>query len=200
MEGRRKKKNLNDLLQIEEVGSTEVPDELNPFRVEPSSRVGEANSEYKNKLKNYVLSGQIKELYGKVITESELNKMSEQDCENVNKICEFKIAQNISKSVVDGIIDLGGALFTRIIPIDDKEKYISELKENYIINSELKNVTGSLTSWNGKLMALGTFALITFSHLGQFKKRLDKELDQELEKDAKELQKELDKELEISQV
>lgn len=190
MEGRRKKKNLNDLLQIEEVGSTEVPDELGP-----SSRVGEANSEYK--LKNYVLSGQIKELYGKVITESELNKMSEQDCENVNKICEFKIAQNISKSVVDGIIDLGGALFTRIIPIDDKEKYISELKENYIINSELKNVTGSLTSWNGKLMALGTFAIITFSHLGQFKKRLDKELDQELEKDAKELQKELDKELEL---
>jgi hypothetical protein len=173
------KKNTADLFEV-----------LGPDGEEPES------TEYKDKLRNYVLSGQIKELYGKIITESELNKMSEQECENVNKICEMRIAQSISKSVVDGIIDIGGSLFTRILPIDDKEKYISELKDNYVINAELKNVTGSLTSWNGKLMALGTFALITFSHLGQFKKQLDKELDQDAKEIEKELVKELDKELE----
>ena len=34
---------------------------------------------YKNKLRIYVLSGQIKELYGKIITENELNKLTEQE-------------------------------------------------------------------------------------------------------------------------
>ena len=41
----------------------------------------------KHKLRIKVLSGQIKDLYGKIITNTELNKLTEQECENIYKIC-----------------------------------------------------------------------------------------------------------------
>ena len=89
---RVRKKKLDDLLDP----SLVVP--LDPSGQPPPTvdLIPPGSSEYKNKLKVYVLSGQIKDLYGKIITEHELNKMSEQECENVYKICELKMVQRIS--------------------------------------------------------------------------------------------------------
>ena len=62
-------------------------------------------------------------MYGKINTENELNKLTEQDCENIFKICELKTA-----SVIDDIITVGGNVCSKILPIDNKDKYISDLK------------------------------------------------------------------------
>jgi hypothetical protein len=133
-------------------------------------------------------------LYGKIITEHELNKMSEQECENVYKICELKLAQRISDSVVDGIITLVGSLCSKTLPIENKDKYISDLKNDYIINSELKNVAGNIAMRTGRLMGLLEFGIITFSHVKLHRKKIQ-ELDKQDEKDAKEIEKELSKEI-----
>ena len=129
----KRKKQLDELLdpgRIEPRGIESSEDragiESGLGRIEPSEPV--ESSDYKNKLKVYVLSGQIKDLYGKIITEHELNKMSEQECENVYKICELKMAQRISGSVVDGIITVVGNLCSKTLPIENKDKYITELK------------------------------------------------------------------------
>ena len=189
----KRKKQLDELLDpsgIEPVRPFEGQPSINSFDPKPS--------DYKNKLKVYVLSGQIKDLYGKIITEHELNKMSEQECENVYKICALKMAQRISGSVVDGIITVVGNLCSKTLPIENKDKYIAELKNDYIINSELKNVAGNIAMRTGKLMGVLEFLLITASNINLYKTRFDRtkqELDKELEKDAKELEKELVKEL-----
>ena len=47
------------------------------------SEIPPDNTYYKDKLRVYVLSGQIKELYGKIVTEHELNNLSEQECGNI---------------------------------------------------------------------------------------------------------------------
>jgi uncharacterized protein YfbU (UPF0304 family) len=140
------------------------------------------------------LSGQIKDLYGKIITEHELNKMSEQECENVYKICELKMAQRISNSVVDGIISVVGNLVSKTLPIENKDKYIAELKNDYIINSELKNVAGNIAMRTGRLMGVLEFMIITASNVKLYR-NVRQELDKELEKDAKELEKELANEI-----
>jgi large-conductance mechanosensitive channel len=193
---RVRKKKLDDLLDPSLVL-------LDPSRIEPSEPSSQppptvdlippGSSEYKNKLKVYVLSGQIKDLYGKIITEHELNKMSEQECENVYKICELKMAQRISGSVVDGIITVVGNLCSKTLPIENKDKYIAELKSDYIINSELKNVAGNIAMRTGRLMGVLEF-LITASNIKLYKKNIQ-ELDKELDKDAQELEQELAKEL-----
>jgi hypothetical protein len=148
---------------------------------------------YKNKLRVYVLSGQIKDLYGKIITEHELNNMQESECENIYKICEMKTATNISDNVIHGLVTVVGNLCSKILPIDDKDKYTTDLKNDYILNSELKNVAGNVAMRTGKLMGLLSFLIITGSHINFFSstvKEHDKELDEELDK---ELEKELDK-------
>ena len=98
------------------------------------------------------MSGQIKDLYGKLITENELNKLSEQECENIYKICELKTAKKISYSFFDGIITVVGNLCSKTLPINNKDKYISDLKNDYIINSELKNVVSNVAMRTGKLI------------------------------------------------
>jgi hypothetical protein len=155
------------------------------------------SSEYKNKLKVYVLSGQIKDLYGKIITEHELNKMSEQECENVYKICELKMAQRISGSVVDGIISVVGNLVSKTLPIDNKDKYIAELKNDYIINSELKNVAGNIAMRTGRLMGVLEFIIITASNVKLYRNvRLpSKNLTKNLKRMLKNLRKNLPKKL-----
>jgi hypothetical protein len=183
---RVRKKKLDDLLDPSLVRSWK--DQAGPSESSSSQPPTlELSSEYKNKLKVYVLSGQIKDLYGKIITEHELNKMSEQECENVYKICELKMAQRISGSVVDGIISVVGNLVSKTLPIDNKDKYIAELKNDYIINSELKNVAGNIAMRTGRLMGVLEFMIITASNVKLYR-NVRQELDKELEKDAKELE------------
>jgi hypothetical protein len=104
------------------------------------------------------------------------------------------MAQRISGSVVDGIITVVGNLCSKTLPIENKDKYIAELKSDYIINSELKNVAGNIAMRTGRLMGVLEFLLITASNIKLYKKNIQ-ELDKELEKDAKELEQELAKEL-----
>ena len=77
-----------------------------------------------------VLLGQIKDLHGKIITENELNILTEQECENVYKMCELKTAKRISNSVIVGIVTVVGNLCSKTLPISNKDKYISDLKND----------------------------------------------------------------------
>ena len=152
-------------------------------------------SDYKNKLRVYAASGQIKDLYGKIITDQELNNLSEHECENIHKICELKIAAKISDSVIEGIVTVIGNLCSKTLPIENKEKYISDLKNDYIIINELKSIAGKMTMRTGKLMGLLSFAIITVSNINMYRKTV-KQIDKEIEKESKELDKELVKEIE----
>ena len=77
---------------------------------------GEPISEphFKNKLRIYVLSGQIKELYGKIISENELNKMSETECESIYKVCELNTAKKISDNVINGLVTVVSSLCSKV--------------------------------------------------------------------------------------
>ena len=142
------------------------------------------NYQYKNKLKVYVLSGQIKDLYGKIITETELNNLSEQECENIYKLCEIKIATKISESVIDGLVSVVGNLCSKVLPIDDKDKYTADLKKDYIINSELKTIAGNVALRTGRLMGVLSFLIITGSHIQFTRTEVVKEHDKELEQEV----------------
>lgn len=163
--------------------------------INDSFSVTENNNYYKNKLKVYVLSGQIKDLYGKIITENELNNLSDQECENIYKICELKVAKKISDSVIDGIVSVIGNICSRTLPIDNKDKYITELKNDYIINSELKNIAGNVAMRTGKFMGLLSFLVITVANINLSMKQIDKEIDKESQEIKQELCNEIDKEL-----
>ena len=155
---------------------------------------------YKDKLKVFVKSGQIKELYGKIVSEKELSDMSESEAENIYKICELNLASTISNNVIVNSNSVVGNICSNVLPIDIKEQYTSDLKNDYIINSELKSVAGQLALRTGKLMGVLSFLVITASHVNIYRKTV-KEVEHEIEAEhtqefTNELEAELTKELE----
>ena len=79
--------------------------------------------------------------------------------------------------------------------INNKDKYISDLKNGYIINSELKNVAGNVTMRTGKLMGVLSFIIITAANLNLYKNIVN-EVVNEHEKQANYIKQELVQELE----
>ena len=82
----------------------------------------EYNCYHENSLRMYVLSVFLKDLYGKIITKNELNKLTEQECENIYKICKLKTAKKISDSDIDGIVTVVDILCSKTLPIENKDK------------------------------------------------------------------------------
>jgi hypothetical protein len=183
----KRKKKFDDLLDLTDCRATE-PQPAAPTQAESTESV------YKNKLKVYILLGKIKDLYGKIITEHELNKMSEQECENVYKICELRMSQPMSGSLVERIITGIGNFSSTFLPIKNTDKYIAELQNAYIINFELQKAVGIIAMRVKKLTALAEFGSITLDNIDFYRKTIQ-ELDKQDEKDAKELAKELDQQL-----
>ena len=81
------------------------------------------------------------------------------------------------------------------MPISNKDKYITDLKNDYIINSELKNVAGNVAMRTGKLMGVLSFIIITAANLNLYK-NIVHEVDKENEKEANDIKHELVQELE----
>ena len=124
-----------------------------------------------------------------------MNKLTKQQCKNVYKICELKTAKRISDSIIDGIVTVVGNLCSKILPINNKDKYISDLKNDYIINSELKNVAGNVAMRTGKLMGVLSFIIITAANIKLYK-QVVLEVEKENEKKAEVIEHELAQELE----
>ena len=97
-----------------------------------------------------------------------MNKLTEQECENVYKICELKTAKRVCDSVIHDIVTVVGNLCSKTLPISNKDKYISDLKNDYIINSELKNVAGNVAMRTGKLMDVLSFIIITAANINLY--------------------------------
>ena len=96
----------------------------------------------------------------------------------------------MSDSVIDGIVVVVGNLCSKTLPISNKDKYISDLKNDYIMNSELKNVAGNVAMRTGKLMCVSSIIIITAANINLYRKVV-LEVEKENEKEAKVIEHEL---------
>ena len=116
-------------------------------------------------------SGQSNLFFGKVFTIEQVEKWDDKAVNKVFKIYEAKYSSLLSDSVTRSFIDLGATAIGRVVPIDDKDSYTTDLKKDFILNSELKKVTGRIAYTWGPLLALFSTGLITGKHLDfDFKK------------------------------
>ena len=84
---------------------------------------------------------------------------------------------------------------SKTLPINNKDKYIADLKNDYTINSELKNFAGNVAMRTGKLMGVLSFMIITVANLNLYKNIVN-EVDKAHDKEANDIKQELVKELE----
>ena len=115
---------------------------------------------------NIVIStGRAKEFLGKNISLRELESMTPDEIDAYYKIYELNYADKVSDNISGSIIDLYSRAINKIFPIDDTEKLSEELNSDYIITTELKNITAGLAAVCGKLLSVFNLGIITFKHI-----------------------------------
>ena len=118
-----------------------------------------------NTLKIIISTGRSNELLGKNITLENLETMSEEEIEAYFKIYEINYSSKVSSCISSAIINFYSYAINKIVPIDDIEKLQEDLNNSYILTNELKNITGSLAMFGGKLFSLVELGLTTFKHI-----------------------------------
>jgi len=84
-----------------------------------------------------ISTGQSKGLLGKTITLDGLNKMSDKEIEAHYKIYEVSYAQKINDNLIDAVYRIYAFVLNKYLSLDDTEKLVENLRNNYILTSEL---------------------------------------------------------------
>ena len=122
-----------------------------------------------------VSSGRSKEFLGKNVTVKELESMTREQIDAYYKIYELSYADKINDNIISGIIALYSRAVNKLLPIDDVEKLSEDLNNDYILTSELKNITVGVAAVCGKLLSVFSLGIITFKHVKVLRKEHDKE-------------------------
>ena len=116
-------------------------------------------------LKVTISSGKSKEFLGKHLDLKELETMSQDQIDAYYKIYELNYADKVNDNIIGGILDLYSRAVNRVLPIDDVDKLSDDLSNDYILTSELKNITAGLAAVCGKLLSVFNLSIITFKHI-----------------------------------
>ena len=122
------------------------------------------NKEYQT-LNIVISTGRSKELLGRNVTIKELDEMASDQIEAYYKIYELNYANKVSSCLNGTIINLYSYAVNKVVPIDDIEKLQEDLNNSYILNNELRNITGGLARVGGKIWSLVELSLTTFKHI-----------------------------------
>ena len=128
-----------------------------------------------------ISSGRSKEFLGRDFTLKDLDSMNGDRLEAYYKIYELNYANKIGESIITSMIAAYAKVVNKVLPIDDVEKLQEDLNSDYILTSELKNVTGTIAATCGKLMSLFSLSFITLKHIKVQGKELCKESNVTLE-------------------
>ena len=139
-----------------------------------------------------VSTGQAKELLGKNITDKQLNEMDEEEIEAYYKIYELNYSNKVSNSLNNTIFSLYSYAINKVVEIDDIEKLQEDLNSSYILSHELRNISGGIARFSGKLWSLLELSLTTLKHIRFNKRETSTEPMKYLEEPAEELEQVLE--------
>ena len=169
---------INDVMEILEASAdsstpSEVP--LVSSNDTPSQR---------EKLAVLVATGKSKEAIGLQLTHDQVKRLSEKDVEKYYKRYEAYAGNKTTESLIDNFLMFVSKAVGMVVSIDDVKELQNDLKNDYIINSELASFAGKLALRFGTWLAVTNAALITKKHIDfNAGKELDKVLDKEPSKE-----------------
>lgn len=133
---------------------------------------------YKEHLSLLIARGKTKEFIGKIITYSDLDRMSAKDLEKNYKLYEAAQASRINQSVTNGVINAYTQLCGFIIKPDKKQldKLNSDLRNDFLVTNQLEQWTSLLSFKLGGFMSLISASLITFENLHPTDEEITKNL------------------------
>ena len=172
---------INDVMQILEAS----PDSSTPSAVPLVS--SNDTPAHRERLAVVVSTGKSKEAIGVQLTHGHVKRLSDKDVEKYYKRYEAYAGNKTTESLIDSFLMLVSKGVGMVVSIDDVKELQKELKNDYIINSELSSFAGSLALRCGTWLAVANAALITTKHIVfNAGKEPDKVLDKEPDKEPSE--------------
>ena len=129
-----------------------------------SQFLSELGQQAKAELEILVATGKSKDLTGKILTYNDLDCMSEKELLRYYRIYQSTIASRVNDSFSKIAVKSYCTLANWLLPIDDQSKLYDDLRNDYILNSELDRWIGWLCLKMGPLTALASSSLITFNN------------------------------------
>ena len=127
------------------------------------------------------------------LTHDHVKHLSEKDVKKYYKRYEAYAGNKTTESLIDSFLMLVSKGVGTVVSIDDVKELQKELKNDYIINSELSAFAGKIALRCGSLLAVANAALITTKHsdfnagkepaFRRFALRADKEPEKEPDKE-----------------
>jgi hypothetical protein len=103
-------------------------------------------------------------LAGKTLTFNDLDKMLEQELLKFYKIYQSSVAARANDVLSKIAIKTYARLSSWVLPIKDEEKLFSDLRNDYVLMSELDRWIGYICLKMGSLTALASTSLITVNN------------------------------------
>ena len=94
-----------------------------------------------------------------------MKRLSDKDVEKYYQKYEAYAGNKTTESLIDSFLMLVSKGVGMVVSIDDVKELQKELKNDYIINSELSSFTSSLVLRCGTWLAAANAALITTKHI-----------------------------------
>ena len=94
---------------------------------------------YSTQLSIVISSGRSKELLGKTISIKQIESMANEELEKLYKIYESNLAGRVSNIITASVIMIACKLINKTLPIDNANELENDLKNDYLLISELKN-------------------------------------------------------------
>ena len=139
---------------------------------------------HREKLTVLVSTGKSKEAIGAHPTHDQVKRLDEKDVEKYYKRYEAYAGKKTTESLIDSFLMFVSKAVGMVVSIDDVKELQNDLKNDYIINSELSSFTGSLALRCGTWLAVANAALITTKHIDfEAVKEPDKEPGKEPDKE-----------------
>ena len=94
-----------------------------------------------------------------------MKRLSDKDVEKFNKRYEAYVGSRTTESLIDSSIVLATKAVGMSVKIKDMDAYQKELRNDYTINKDLSNLTGSLALKCGRFLAVANMVLNTAKHI-----------------------------------
>ena len=150
-------------------------------------------TDHRENLAILAASGQCKEMIGVELTQDQIKRLSKKDVEKYFKRYEASLSSKTCGAIVETFLQASAKALCFFLPLD-QEKFLSGLKNDFIVNRELNLIAGSLYLKYGKYMAAASASLLAANSL-KIEEGANRS-EEPVKEPVKEIEEELEKELE----
>ena len=145
-------------------------DVMQMLEVEPTAPASAASLQpdipaLREQLAVLVSTGKSKEAIGAQLTHEQVKRLTDKDVVKYSKRYQAYVGAKTTETLIDSVLTLFSKAIGMFVNIKDVDAYRAELRQDYIINKELSDLSGSAALKCGRLLAVADVALITAKHI-----------------------------------